>query len=74
MLLRLRRVRAVLDVPNRYGIPLVVCTGYPTPSKDGDGESTRGETGVKRWRYPAEEVVFDGAFGVGMAGIDPVVP
>ena len=65
----------MLDVPDRYGIPMVVCTGYPTPPKarEGEGIDTGGGAVSKRWRYPAEEVVFDGAFGVGMTGIVPVV-
>lgn len=66
-----RRVRAALDIPDRYGIPMVVSTGYPAPPKHGkDGAGGRS---AKRWRYPAEEVVFDGSFGIGMAGVDPVV-
>ncbi|CAM9705719.1 unnamed protein product [Ascophyllum nodosum] len=63
-----RRVRAALDIPDRYSIPMVVCTGYPA---EDDKEKGSGGS-VKRWRYPAEEVVFDGVFGVGMKGIDPV--
>ncbi|CAM9184937.1 unnamed protein product [Scytosiphon promiscuus] len=66
-----RRVRAALDVPDRYGIPMVVSTGYPAPSQPGE---KGGSSPTKRWRYPPQEVVFDGAFGVGMAGVDPVVP
>ncbi|CAN0058026.1 unnamed protein product [Ectocarpus fasciculatus] len=70
-----RRVRAALDIPDRYGIPMVVPTGYPAPSKPG-GQGGGGDGGVvaRRWRYPPQEVVFDGAFGVGMTGVDPVVP
>ena len=67
-----RRVRAALDIPDRYGIPMVVSTGYPAPSKD--GENGAGGRSARRWRYPPQEVVFDGSFGVGMAGVDPVVP
>lgn len=48
---------------------MVVCTGYAAAKKDGEGGSS-----VKRWRYPPEEVVFDGKFGVGMETIEPVVP
>lgn len=53
---------------------MVVSTGYPAPSNAEDGRGRVGGASVKRWRYPAEEVVFDGAFGVGMAGVDPLVP
>ncbi|CBN76229.1 conserved unknown protein [Ectocarpus siliculosus] len=67
-----RRVRAALDIPDRYGIPIIVPTGYPAPSKP---EGQGGGGGVaRRWRYPPQEVVFDGTFGVGMTGVDPVVP
>ncbi len=66
------RVRAALDIPDRYGIPIVVSTGYPSPSKD--EEDRGGASSTRRWRYPPQEVVFDGAFGVGMAGVEPVVP
>lgn len=69
-----RRVRAALDIPDRYGIPMVVCTGYPAASEPVDNKKQDGRVEGKRWRYPAEEVVFDGAFGVGMTGIDPVFP
>lgn len=53
---------------------MVVCTGYPAPQKASKSRESSGASSAKRWRYPAQEVVFDGAFGVGMAGIDPVVP
>lgn len=66
------RIRAALDIPDRYAIPMVVATGYPAsppPSEDESSAAAR----PRRWRYPPREVVFDGAFGVGMEGVDSVV-
>lgn len=67
-------MRAVLDIPDRYGIPMVVSTGYPAPKETENSGSSGSNVSTKRWRYPPEEVVFDGKFGIGMAGIHPVVP
>lgn len=68
----LSRIRAALDIPDRYGIPVVVATGYPP--EDASKEEAEKKKGPQRWRYPPQEVIFDGKFGEGMAGIEPVVP
>lgn len=55
---------------------MVVATGFSAISEAGKaGEGRESEPGEHmRWRYPAREVVFDGAFGVGLEGIESVVP
>lgn len=64
------RVRAALDIPDRYGLPMMVATGYPaSPPPPSAGRDAK----PKRWRYPPKEVVFDGSFGVGLEGVEPVV-
>ncbi|CAN0026938.1 unnamed protein product, partial [Choristocarpus tenellus] len=60
-----RRVRNVLSIPSRYGVPLVVATGHPfvtTPEAVGLSEGVTPQQ--LSWRFPSEEVVFDGSFGV----------
>lgn len=59
----------MLDIPDRYAIPMIVATGYPAPEAAG-GEGSK----PRRWRYPPEEVVFENSFGVAMEGIDPPFP
>lgn len=63
------RIRAVLDIPDRYAIPMVVATGYPAPEAAVEGASK-----PRRWRYPPDEVVFENSFGVAMEGIKPPFP
>jgi len=47
------RLRQILDIPERYAIPVVTCLGFPM-----EGMESR-ETP----RLPPTEVIFDGKFG-----------
>ncbi|KAL3794567.1 hypothetical protein HJC23_008023 [Cyclotella cryptica] len=50
-------IRSVLDIPKRFGIPLIVSTGAPYRGEDGHGD------GGMSPRYPIEDVVFGNSFG-----------
>jgi nitroreductase len=52
-------LRRVLNIPSRYAIPLIVCTG--TAFQD-DDKASRIETAAFR-RYPLQEVVYENEFG-----------
>jgi Nitroreductase family len=52
-------LRRALNIPSRYAIPLIVCTG--TAFQD-DDKASRIETAAFR-RYPLQEVVYENEFG-----------
>ncbi|TMW69310.1 hypothetical protein Poli38472_001466 [Pythium oligandrum] len=56
------RVRAALDIPDRYGIPVIIGCGYPKADAE---TSSRGPSP----RLEAIEVFFDGKFGQSSANI-----
>jgi nitroreductase len=55
-----RRVREILRIPDRYGIPMVVATGYKYNDTETDGASSS-TSAIPR--LPLEEVVFTDTFG-----------
>ncbi|KAG6615080.1 putative nitroreductase family [Phytophthora cinnamomi] len=48
------KVKQVLDIPDRYSIPVVVAFGYANPDAKPAKPSVR---------FPSSEVFFDGKFG-----------
>ncbi|GMF11455.1 unnamed protein product [Phytophthora lilii] len=48
------RVRNALDIPDRYGVPVVICLGHPNPAAKPEKPSVR---------LDPREVFFDGKFG-----------
>ncbi|KAJ8523813.1 hypothetical protein ON010_g17304 [Phytophthora cinnamomi] len=48
------KVKQVLDIPDRYSIPVVVTLGYANPDAKPAKPSVR---------FPSSEVYFDGKFG-----------
>ncbi|RLN46875.1 hypothetical protein BBJ29_002884 [Phytophthora kernoviae] len=54
------RVRNALDIPDRYGIPVVIALGYPNPAAAPTKPSVR---------LQPTEVFFDGKFGQSSEGI-----
>ena len=62
-------IRNVLDIPRRFGIPLIVSTGTQYRGKDegvDDVGVSHGNGGMSSPRYPIEEVVFGNVFGNNM--------
>lgn len=55
-----RRAREVLRVPERYGMPIMVATGYEYEDENGKGE---GEMMKRTPRLDMEEVFFGDTFG-----------
>jgi len=56
-----RRAKEVLQIPDRYGIPMMVATGYEHETeKDPEAPVTP--------RLPVNEVVFEDSFGVPWSG------
>lgn len=49
------RLKAALDIPDRYAVPVVVCCGYPQPEKLRTDSVTP--------RLAPTDVFFDGKFG-----------
>ncbi|KAG6615075.1 Nitroreductase family [Phytophthora cinnamomi] len=52
------KVKQVLDIPDRYSIPVVVALGYANPDAKPAKPSVR---------FPSSEVFFDGEFGQSLA-------
>lgn len=63
-----RRIQQVLRIPApRYGIPLVVATGYAKPEEKAKAVKQRGRG--RSPRFPPQTVVFRDSFGEGFKGI-----
>jgi nitroreductase len=55
------RLRHLLDIPDRYSVPVVIACGYPA-SEDGE-DVDGGQQKRQTPRLPLEELFFDGTFG-----------